>query len=85
MLARILIPLASVIALFLFPWPVVLLFMLAASLLVTPAGFALGVLYDLIYFTPGSAFLPFMSLWGLALSVLAFLVHRFVKTRSITE
>lgn len=85
LLARISVPLMALVALFVLPWPVALAFVLAASLVLPVSGIALGIIADLAYFTPGAAFLPSMTLFGLAFCALAVFVHRFVKTRIITE
>lgn len=82
---RILVLLSALISLFIFPWQVSLAFMFAASLFLPPAGLALGIIADLIYFVPGAAFMPFFTLFGLVFFGIALLVHRFVKTRIISE
>lgn len=73
----------ALIALFVFPWQVSLLAILGAALFVPAAGIALGVIADLVYFMPGAAFMPYFSLFGAGATIVALLVHRFVKTRII--
>jgi len=73
------------VSLFVFPWPVSYALILLASIFLPLAGVALGILLDLVYFVPGSAFVPYGSLFGLLCTVLSLLVQRFVKTRSIGE
>jgi hypothetical protein len=73
------------VSLFIFPWPVSFVAIALASIFLPFAGVALGVLADLIYFVPGSAFLPYASLFGLFCTVLSLLMQRFVKTRIMGE
>ena len=72
---------AAVLSVFLFPYPLTLLLSFLASLYLTPVALVVGILADLVYFAPGAAPVPFMSLLGGGLSVLALLVRRFVKAR----
>ncbi len=76
-----LIPLFALISLFIFPWQVSLAALFAAALSFPPSGIALGLLADLLYFVPGSAFMPYITLFGLLSTAASLLVHRFVKTR----
>lgn len=85
MMLRVLIPLASFVSLFVFPWPVSLFGIFATSLIVPPLGLALGIVADFLYFVPGATVVPYFSLFGLLSFVMALLVHRFVKTRIIGE
>ena len=73
------------ISLFIFPWPVAAAMMLASGLVLPFSAFALGIIADLVYFVPGSAFMPYFSVLGLVFFILSVLVHRFVKTRIISE
>lgn len=75
----------ALISLFIFPWQVSLVAIFLAALSLPPAGLMLGLLADVVYFVPGAAFVPYFSLLGLVASVLAALVHRFVKTRIMDE
>ncbi len=82
---KVMIPLLALIALFIFPWQVSVVVIFAASFFVPPAGIALGLIGDLVYYTPGAAFVPYFSLFGIASFGIALLVQRFVKTRMISE
>lgn len=73
--------LIALISLFIFPWQVALVAILAASLMVPPAGLLLGLIADLVYYSPGAAFMPYFTLYGIFSFALSLLVHRFVKTR----
>ncbi len=73
----------ALIALFILPWQVAVLAILGAALLTPLSGAALGVIADIVYYTPGAAFMPYFSLFGLFATVAGFLVQRFVKTRII--
>jgi hypothetical protein len=72
---------AAILAPFFFPWPLAALAAFALALMEPAAGLALGVILDALYFAHGAAHLPACTLFGLAGTVLAFLVRRFVKTR----
>ena len=85
MLIRILTLSVAFMLIFMMPWPITLVGMFGASLLIPVAGLGLGIVADLLYFTPGTAFVPLMTLYGAGISGVALLVHRFVKTRIITE
>lgn len=73
------------VSLFVFPWPVSYALILLASIFLPLAGVALGILLDLVYFVPGSAFVPYGSLFGLLCTVFSLLMQRFVKTRIMGE
>ena len=73
--------LIALMSLFIFPWQVALVAILAASLMVPPAGLALGPIADLVYYSPGAAFMPYFTLFGILSFAVSLLVHRFVKTR----
>ncbi len=73
------------ISLFVFPWPVSFALILVASVFMPLAGVTLGILSDLLYFVPGSAFVPYGSLFGLVCTVGSLLMQRFVKTRIMGE
>ena len=77
--------LLAFISLFIFPWPVTALLMLGAGLLLPFSALALGIIADLVYFVPGGAFMPYFTVLGLVFFMISLLVHRFVKTRIITE
>lgn len=80
-MTRALAGLAALLSLFIFPWQVSAVIILAAALLFPPAGIGLGLIADLVYWIPGVAFLPYFSLFGIVCTGLSLLVHRFVKTR----
>lgn len=71
----------ALISLFIFPWPVSLALIAAAAFLFPASGIALGVLADILYYSPDVAFLPYFSIYGALLTGLSLLVRRFVKTR----
>ncbi len=71
----------ALIALFVFPWQVAVLAIIGSALLMPLSGLALGVIADIVYYVPGSSFMPLFSLYGLAATALVLLVQRFVKTR----
>lgn len=73
----------ALIALFVFPWQVAFVGVVAAALFMPAAGIALGVIADIVYYVPGASFMPYFSLLGGAATLLSVLVHRFVKTRII--
>ena len=81
MIVRIALIVGALISLFMFPWPVSLAAILVASLALPVAGLFLGVFADILYFVPGAAFMPYMTVWGIGSCIAALLVHRFVKTR----
>ncbi len=78
---RALIPAIALFALFVVPWQVGMFSILVAALFLPPTGLLLGVIADLIYYSPGAAPVPYFTLCGIGCFVLALLVHRFVKTR----
>lgn len=85
---RALFVLLAFLSLFLFPYPYTVLLSLIASLYLPFAALVVGVLADILYFSPlppssGGLSLPVGTLLGALLSVLALFVRRFVKTRII--
>lgn len=67
---------------FVMPWPLSVVGILGAALALPPAGILLGLFADAFYWSSGPGFsLPMFSIAGLVASGIAFLVHRFVKTR----
>jgi hypothetical protein len=64
----------------LFPAALALIIVALASVVVPPVGLLAGVLADGLYATPVVG-VPYATLVGLALSVLGYAVHRFIKTR----
>ncbi len=80
---RILFLILALVAPFFFPWPVAALLAFIATFLFPFAGIVLGMLFDLLYFLPGAAFIPYGTLFGAAATAFVLVVQRFVKTRSI--
>ena len=78
---RILLPLVAFLSLFFFPYPLSALLILASAILLPVSGIAIGIAADILYFSPGAAFMPLWSLGGILATILALLVQRFVKTR----
>ena len=78
---RTLLPLTALLSLFFFPYPLSALLILASAIMLPVSGIVLGVAADVLYFSPGAAFMPLWSLGGIFATVLALLVQRFVKTR----
>ncbi len=71
----------AVLSPFLFPYPVTLALSFVASLFYPPLALVVGILTDLLYYVPSVAPLPLAVLTGLALSIAAFFMQRFLKTR----
>lgn len=65
-----------------FFFPVLLGIVLAAiaALILPPAGLIIGVLYDALYYVPERG-LPLASILGLAATIVAYAVRRFIATR----
>jgi hypothetical protein len=78
---RLLIPLVAFLSLFMLPWQASAVLVLAAALVLPMLGVVLGAAADILYFSPHAAPVPFFFLGGAAATLLALLVHRFVKTR----
>ncbi len=78
---RVVIPILTLFALFFVP-ALLSVLLIATSALVLPfSALALGVFADVLYFSPHPGALPLWSIGGLCATILALLVHRFVKTR----
>lgn len=73
---------AAFLSVFFFPYPATLGLSFLASVLFPLAGVAVGVVADLMYYTPTQ--FPVASILGAGASVLGLLVHRFVKARIMT-
>ena len=78
---RFLIPAFAFLSVFFFPWPVTLVLIFIAALCLPVLGLALGAFADLIYFNAAAAGVPSFLIMGLVATLVALLVHRFVKTR----
>jgi hypothetical protein len=66
---------------FVFPYPVTILLSSIASFYLPFIGLVVGILSDILYLEGGK--LPLASLIGLSISLIAILVHRFIKARII--
>lgn len=64
----------------LFPTVIVVILVAGAALILPPVGLIAGVLTDSLYHTPGQS-APLGTLIGGAITLIAYGVHRFVKTR----
>ncbi len=64
----------------LFPAVLSFAFVFLAAIVVPPLGIVVGVFSDVLYYTPGSG-LPLGIIIGTGSSLIAFVVHRFIKTR----
>jgi hypothetical protein len=51
-----------------------------AAVVVPPLGLVAGVLTDALYYTPAVSF-PYATVIGAGITVVAYLVHQFIKTR----
>lgn len=65
---------SACISLFFFPWPLTVLLTLGSGVLVPLVPLALGLLADALYWAPGAG-MPFYTLTGALITVLAFFVH----------
>lgn len=68
---------------FFFPFPATLILAFCASIFLPPVGILVGLLTDVLYYTPAVSTLPIATLAGAGISVIAFFVRRFLKTRII--
>lgn len=67
----------------LFPWPAALLLVSVASFFLPPVALLAGVFTDALYWTSGP--LPYATLIGVVVTLLAYFVQHFVKTRIMSE
>ena len=67
------------VSLFVFPWSLTRVFMLAAGLVYPPIALIVGALSDILYH-PGFGW-PMGLVWGVVLAALAAIVRHVVKTR----
>lgn len=81
MMARAALVAAALLSPLLFPYPLTLVLSFLAGLAFPPVPFVAGIIADALYFTPGAAWFPAASAAGLALSVGAFFMQRFLKAR----
>lgn len=78
---RTLLCLVAIISPILFPWLLATFIGIIAALFVPPIAIMLGIMFDLLYYTGG---VPYFSIAGLVVAGIAFVVHRFIKTRIIS-
>lgn len=74
----------SFLSVFWFPYPVTLILAFAASLFFPWAAVVVGLLSDLLYYSPKAAPFPYMALVGIFISVVAVFVRRFAKERILS-
>jgi hypothetical protein len=72
---------AAFVSIFLFPYPATFILSFIASLFFPPAALIAGIITDLVYFVPGAYAFPLGIVLGALLSLIAFFVRRFAKTR----
>lgn len=73
----------ALLSLFWFPYPYTVLLSFAASLFFYPVGFLIGFLADLLYSPALFSTWPIGTSIGVAVSVCAYLVGRFIEARII--
>jgi len=66
-----------------FPWPLTVLLVLAASSIEPLIPFAAGLFADTLYYVPHDAALPLWSIGGGVVSLIASVVHSRLRTGSI--
>jgi hypothetical protein len=64
---------------FFFPWPFALAVGVFCSLIVPPAAIITGGLLDVLYY--GGSGLPYFTILGIFIAVIAFFVQQLIKTR----
>lgn len=75
---RITLCVCAIVAPFLLPWFLAIVIGIAAALYVPLMAIAVGLIFDFLYYTHG---IPYFTIFGLVGAGVAFLVHRFIKTR----
>lgn len=83
-LFRLIFILAAVLAPFFFPYPYTLGLSFIASLFVPALAFMIGILSDALYLVPQKGAVPYASLIGAGVSLIALIVRRFIKARIIS-
>lgn len=78
---RVVLAVAAVLSVFLFPWPLTILLTLIAGFFWPPIALAVGILYELFY-APGTT-LPWALIIGVIGTIILLFVQEFVKTRII--
>ena len=69
----------AALAPFYFPWQAALLISIICALVIPPAAIITGALLDMLYYN-GTG-LPFFSIIGIFIAIIAFFVQQFIKTR----
>ena len=77
--------LSAVISPVLFPWPLTVVLVLAASVLEPLTPLAVGLFADTLYYVPHAGALPLFTLGGALLSAGMFFVRARLNTGSIRE
>lgn len=75
--------LTTLISVVLFPWPLAVLLAIAASFLEPLVPLAAGIFADTLYYAPQAEMLPVFTLWGVAVTIAAFLVRGWLKASII--
>ncbi|MEK7602341.1 MAG: hypothetical protein AAB472_02555 [Patescibacteria group bacterium] len=79
MVVRIIATVGAFLSVLLFPWQLALFIVAGVSALLPPVALVVGVFTDALYWSQGP--LPYATLCGLAITLIAFVVERFVRTR----
>ena len=66
-----------------FPWPLTVCVAIGVSLLEPLVPLAIGLLLDILYFVPPVSVFPHFTVWGAAVTMIAFFVHSRLKTSII--
>lgn len=82
---RVCITLFALLSPFWFPYPYTLFLSLVASIFFVPAGFLVGLLTDVLYGSSVFLALPTATLVGAGISLVGFVVHRFIEARIISK
>ncbi len=69
------------LGIFMFPWPLTILLIAVASVRMPFVALLGGVLFDVLYFVPGAAYLPWGIVFGIGGFFASLIVHDFMKTR----
>lgn len=77
--------LITFISIVLFPWPMSVFLALAISLFEPLVPLAAGIFADTLYYTPQSGILPLFTLYGAAVTALAFFVRSRLRTGPVRD
>ncbi len=72
--------LATLASVIFFPWPLTAVLMLVSSLVEPLVPLAAGIFTDTLYYTPKAGVLPFFTLFGALVTVVALLVRSRLRT-----